>query len=97
MPVFVYVFKTPVLLSSKPVLNTIVKIVTWKPMCNGRKEVLLETVILPLIILLSVSFKLESETSSLLFIQPCSACELNNIYLIAIKWMKLNVVIPFFL
>lgn len=87
MPVFVYVFKTPVLLSS--VLNTIVKIVTWKPM--------LETIILPLIISLSVSFKLESETSSLLFIQPCSACELNNIYLIAIKWMKLNVVIPFFL
>lgn len=68
-------------------------------MCNGRKEVLLETVILPLIISLSVSFKLESETSSLLFIQPCSACELNNIYLIANtgKWMKLNVVIPSFL
>lgn len=37
VPMFVYVFKTPVLWSSKPVMNTIVKILTWKPMCNGRK------------------------------------------------------------
>lgn len=68
MLVFVYVFKILVLLSSKLVLNIIVKIVIWKLMCNGRKEVLLEIIILSLIISLSVSFKLELEISSLLFI-----------------------------
>lgn len=68
MLVFVYVFKILVLLSSKLVLNIIVKIVIWKLMCNGRKEVLLEIIILLLIILLLVSFKLELEISSLLFI-----------------------------
>lgn len=68
MLVFVYVFKILVLLSSKLVLNIIVKIVIWKLMCNGRKEVLLEIVILSLIISLLVSFKLELEISSLLFI-----------------------------
>lgn len=68
MLVFVYVFKILVLLSSKLVLNIIVKIVIWKLMCNGRKEVLLEIIILSLIISLLVSFKLELEISSLLFI-----------------------------
>lgn len=39
-----------------------------------------------------------SDNNKQFIIHPAmqSACELNNIYLIAIKWMKLIVVVPFF-